>query len=267
MATPPLTLDVVPRTCHYSNLRTELPRATWDVLRRAAYAKTNRRCAICGGRGRAGQNVVEAHERWDYVPNGPEGPVQRLVEIQALCPDCHEVKHFGLAQVRGREEQALAHLMEVNGWSRREATDHVREEASEYEARSMLLWDLDVSVIDDDESTLTCFSRRREKNKALRNEGHDRLAEFVAKVLGEGHGEVSFEARMSCPRCGSHDVFAVGAGPHGAKVECRSCWAVTYATVQEDSEHFKECPEEDEEDELAVPQADHDALAGFKWVK
>jgi hypothetical protein len=40
-----------------------------------------------------------------------------LVRMIALCPACHEVKHMGLAGIKGRGEIAAAHLAENNGWT------------------------------------------------------------------------------------------------------------------------------------------------------
>lgn len=180
-----LTLDVVPETCHFSNLRTELPKKTWDRLRKKAYRAAGFRCLICG---RTGCNYpVEAHERWEYVPDGPEGPVQRLVEIMALCPQCHEVKHYGLAQIKGKDRQAREHLAEVNNWTMDDVMAHIHEEKIKFEERSCLLWDLDVSSIDDPNASFECWTKRRKKNKALKDlmakEGHDLMSEFMSEIL------------------------------------------------------------------------------------
>lgn len=286
-----LTLDVVPETCHYSNLRTELPRATWDVLRKAAYGVANFRCVICGGHGGNGrQHPVEAHEKWEYDINGPEGPVQRLVEIQALCPPCHEVKHFGLAQVRGNEDRALKHLMSVNGWTRAAAKRRVAEEQATYVANSAILWDLDVSVIDDDEATLLCWTRRRAKNKELRRlqeaeaENNRKtmglIEEILVRLVEDQHrGQTDVGDLIQCPTCSSSNVVAT-ATPTGIALACKDCglipgevnpepfpaeasptpdWTVTEMESLE--------KESESETEVAAPQVDEDELAGFRWVR
>lgn len=46
----------------------------------------------------------------------------RLRRLIALCPAWHEITHMGLAQIRGRAEDARTHLMVVNGWGPRRPT-------------------------------------------------------------------------------------------------------------------------------------------------
>jgi hypothetical protein len=92
-----LTVELVPSTCWYTNVRSNVSKAVCDRLRRRVAAQTGNRCEICGGRGR--RWPVECHEVWHY---DDEVKVQRLERLAALCPACHEVKHAGLASKRGR---------------------------------------------------------------------------------------------------------------------------------------------------------------------
>jgi len=180
---PRLTLDVVPATCHYSNLRTELPRQSWNRLRAKAYFRARYRCEVCGGRGP--EHPVEAHEQWAYeIPDDhSQMPTQRLTGIIALCPDCHEVKHYGLAQVRGREAEALAYLCRVNGYTDIQAEEAIYLEAMVYRARSTLLWRLDVSLIlEMGESELyvqEVMDRRDAKNAVVAAEHVQDLDAFI----------------------------------------------------------------------------------------
>jgi hypothetical protein len=41
--------------------------------------------------------------------------VQTLRRLICLCNQCHTVTHFGLAQIRGLADEALAHLRTVTG--------------------------------------------------------------------------------------------------------------------------------------------------------
>jgi predicted restriction endonuclease len=70
----------------------------WDRLRRTVYQRAGHRCEICGASREDGARL-EAHERWSYQS---ATRVQRLVRLLCLCSACHEVTHFGLAEVRGR---------------------------------------------------------------------------------------------------------------------------------------------------------------------
>ena len=59
-----LTIELVPESCWYSNVRSEVSKATWDVLRKAAYKKAGYVCEICGGKGPT--YPVACHEMWSY---------------------------------------------------------------------------------------------------------------------------------------------------------------------------------------------------------
>jgi len=135
-----LGIELVPQTAFFQNLRSELSSRDWDILRRQVYAAAGNKCEVCGGRGR--RHPVEAHEVWDY---DEDNAVQRLVRLEALCPDCHMVKHFGLAQIQGRENKARAHLAKVNSWGKKQVDDHIREAFETWHRRSDIHWKLDIA--------------------------------------------------------------------------------------------------------------------------
>ncbi len=136
---PKLTIELVPGTAWFSNLRSILPRADWDSLRHPVYRAAGYRCEVCGGRGE--RHPVEAHEVWSYEDTAH---VQRLIQLIALCPACHEVKHIGFAGVRGRRSEATAHLKSVNGWSERRAEAYVRRAFREWGERTRHKWAVEV---------------------------------------------------------------------------------------------------------------------------
>jgi hypothetical protein len=59
-----LTVELVPSTCWYINLRSNASKAVWGRLRRRVAAEAGQRCEICGGRGR--RWPVECHDVWHY---------------------------------------------------------------------------------------------------------------------------------------------------------------------------------------------------------
>jgi 5-methylcytosine-specific restriction endonuclease McrA len=136
---PRLEVELVPRTCWWSNLRSLVEGELWDVLRRQVYRQAGYRCELCGGRGPA--HPVECHEVWAY---DDRTWTQRLVRLRALCPDCHEVKHYGYASTHGRGPHALAHLARVNGWTLEQAAEHVDDVWAVWEVRSLHSWRLDL---------------------------------------------------------------------------------------------------------------------------
>jgi len=132
-----LSVELIPEPTWFRNARSLLPKEDWDVLRRAVYREAGYRCEICGGQGT--EYPVAAHEVWEF---DDERHIQRLVRLIALCPPCHEVKHIGLAGVMDRDEEAMAHLMEVNRWSRRRAEAHVDRAWDLWERRSRHGWEI-----------------------------------------------------------------------------------------------------------------------------
>ena len=57
---------------------------------------------------------LRATSRWEFDDAQSR---QRLVGPLALCPQCHDVKHFGRANENSRGADAKLHLCEVNDWS------------------------------------------------------------------------------------------------------------------------------------------------------
>ena len=79
-----LTIELVPRMCWYSNVRTNVTREKWDIIRKECYRKSNYKCEICGDKGTT--HPVECHEIWEY---DDVNYVQKLIGFIALCPNCH----------------------------------------------------------------------------------------------------------------------------------------------------------------------------------
>jgi len=140
MTTPKLTIELVPKGQWGMNLRSELPRAAWNRLRRDTYKAADYHCEVCGGVG--SKHPVECHERWRY---DDDTKTQVLEGLIALCPACHEVKHIGRAGAVGRLEHAVAHLMKVNGWEADRALEYIDDAFSLWAKRSQAEWTLDLS--------------------------------------------------------------------------------------------------------------------------
>jgi hypothetical protein len=137
-----LTIELVPETSWYNNLRSILSKSSWDRLRWASYKKANNLCEICGGRGP--KHPVECHEIWEY---DNEKHIQKLSGMIALCPACHEVKHFGLARIKGREYFAKEHLMEINKWCQEDAEQYIEYAFETWQKRSRYLWKIDLTFL------------------------------------------------------------------------------------------------------------------------
>ena len=135
-----LTVELVPSTCWFSNVRDHLSRKTWDFLRKSIYKQANYRCEVCGGRG--DKWAVECHEIWYY---DDLNYIQTLSGLTALCPSCHQVKHIGLAGLRGYGKRAEAHLAKINGWTREKTDTYLKTVWDTWQERSSHDWSLDLS--------------------------------------------------------------------------------------------------------------------------
>ncbi|MFN2452731.1 MAG: HNH endonuclease [Pyrinomonadaceae bacterium] len=138
-----LTVELVPKTAWYKNVRSQVSREEWERLKRITFKRANYICEICGGRG--DKWPVECHEIFAY---DDANRVQRLTKLSALCPSCHEVKHLGLAGIRGRHTHALAHLARVNKWSNADAELYVEACFELWHQRSCHEWKLDLTYLE-----------------------------------------------------------------------------------------------------------------------
>ena len=57
-----LTIELVPKTAWYKNVRSEVSKDRWDELRKECYRNANYKCEVCGGTGP--KWPVECHEIW-----------------------------------------------------------------------------------------------------------------------------------------------------------------------------------------------------------
>ncbi|MGH3612524.1 MAG: DUF5710 domain-containing protein [Pseudonocardia sp.] len=142
-----LFVDLVPRSCWFTNVRSCVSEQDWERLRRPVLRRAGYRCEACGdGEDRATSRRLEVHERWHY--NNDTG-VQALRRLICLCSPCHLVTHLGYANVTGRAEEALAHLRRVNGWDDGKTYAHVYASEQQWLDRSARTWTLDLGMLTD----------------------------------------------------------------------------------------------------------------------
>ena len=137
-----LTIELVPTTCWYSNVRSNVFPDTWDRLQRTTFAAAYFRCEVCGGRG--SNHPVDCHEVWHYDDHKL---IQRLERLEALCPKCHQVKHIGLAVTEGRSKEVIAWLAHINGITPAQALSYVHYVMSIHKIRSQFQWELDLQIL------------------------------------------------------------------------------------------------------------------------
>ena len=134
-----LQIELVPRSCWWSNVRSNVTSKQWDNIRKSVYLKANYKCEICGEKGT--KYPVECHEVWIYDDTTL---VQRLGYFQALCPLCHEVKHIGLAGLRGNEERAFNRFKTINQLDDNTARQIKSAVLKQWRIRSRKQWKLDI---------------------------------------------------------------------------------------------------------------------------
>lgn len=138
-----LNFELVPEECWYSNLRSVLSPAQWDIVRKDAYQRANGKCMICGRYARR----LEAHEKWSY---DEEKALQKLETVVALCHRCHEVKHISRTQLMGRGGEAMEWFMKVNGCSQMEFHEALGKANEEYVRRNRIEgWAMDITWLKD----------------------------------------------------------------------------------------------------------------------
>jgi hypothetical protein len=141
-----LLVELVPTTCHYSNVRSTVTTAEWDKIRTLSYAAANHKCEICDntGKNQGYRHNVECHEIWKY---DDKKKIQKLVGLISLCPLCHQVKHIGRAIAIGKEIQCFIQLAKVNKWTRQQIDKHIIESFELHKERSKHEWTLDISLL------------------------------------------------------------------------------------------------------------------------
>jgi 5-methylcytosine-specific restriction endonuclease McrA len=147
MHTTKLTIELVPKTSWYSNVRSNVSKAEWDSIRKKSYENANHVCEVCGdvGTNQGYRHKLECHEIWQY---DDEALTQTLTGLVSLCPYCHLVKHPGLAQMNGKLGIVLKQLQRVNQISVEEAGAMLNEAFEIWRSRSKNNYTLDISFLE-----------------------------------------------------------------------------------------------------------------------
>ncbi len=157
-----LTIELIPSTCHYSNVRTTVKPTEWNKIRFISYAAADNMCEICKdtGKNQGYKHNVECHEIWEY---DDVNHIQRLAGLISLCPTCHQVKHIGRAIAIGKEKQAHAQLRKVNGWTQEQIDEHIEQSFIIYKERSQHEWTLDLGILTKEPYSLKIDADKKRK--------------------------------------------------------------------------------------------------------
>lgn len=136
-----LDFELVPDGCWYSNLRSILSKKAWDYVKKDAKERAGGRCTICGRK----TDRLEAHERWYY---DEKTNTQKLVDVIAVCHDCHSVIHIGRTSLMGNIERAEKHYMKVNNCTYAEYRKRLGEATKTHKRLNAVSeWKLDVTYL------------------------------------------------------------------------------------------------------------------------
>jgi hypothetical protein len=140
-----LTIELVPSTSFYTNVRTILPTKEWDRLRKTSYANAKFKCEICKGSGldQGYRHALECHEIWEYKADG----TQYLKGLISLCVKCHQVKHIGRTIAIGKKKEAYEHIAKVNKWKKEDVEKYIGFCFQEHKERSKIKWKLNVGIL------------------------------------------------------------------------------------------------------------------------
>ena len=144
---PLLLCEIIPKICWGHNVRSHIKQSEWDKIRRWCYERAGHVCEICGDSGlnHGRKHAVEAHEIQDYDDINHS---QTLVGLIALCPACHNVKHYGRAQIVGTDKSARIQLKKVNThWSWKDVFAHCEESMKTYHERNNHEWTLNMDYL------------------------------------------------------------------------------------------------------------------------
>ena len=150
-----LFVDLVPASCWFTNVRKCVHFSDWDRLRYFVYERANNQCECCQAKA-----ILEAHERWYF---DTQNKIQKLMRIIALCESCHETTHMGLAQIRGRGDIAIQHLMNVVGINKNEAKSQVDKAFKLWGDRNKFEWELDLTIITNSGIKLSDIYNKKER--------------------------------------------------------------------------------------------------------
>lgn len=141
-----LTIELVPASTWYNNLRKHFTKEQWDELRKQVYKQYNYRCGICGVKAK-----LNCHEIWEY---DDDNCIQRLKGFIALCDMCHHVKHIGFAKELANKGQlnfddVKNHFLKVNNCAEEEFNEYLDMVFDIWGIRSIYEWDTQFGEYDD----------------------------------------------------------------------------------------------------------------------
>lgn len=149
MILPKLTIELVPRYCQFSNIRSTVTTNQWNKLRLNSYKNANYICEICGDNGlnQGFKHKLECHEIWAY---DDKRKIQKLISLVSLCVLCHLTKHIGRASAIGKQAICFKHIAKVNNWNHKQIVEYLAESYTLQKNRANIKYKLDISILNEE---------------------------------------------------------------------------------------------------------------------
>jgi hypothetical protein len=162
-----LEVELIPKTCWWSSVRTMVKPSEWNKIRFISYEKANNICEICSDNGlnQGYKHPVECHEIWHY---DDKNKIQKLIGLITLCPLCHLVKHIGRANAMGKQPEVFKQLEKINKWNHKQVVEHVANSFELYKERSKYQWTLDLSILNQPPYELNVKTKTRKFKKTFK---------------------------------------------------------------------------------------------------
>lgn len=133
--------NLIPKSAWGQNCRAELSQEEWDGLRGQVFAESNYHCEICQWDSRdmfgTPGSGLHCHEQWEFDYDSKK---QTLVRLMSICPQCHMVKHIGLAQVQGKYQEAINWFCIVNDTNKVQAESIMCYHFDDWAIQSKMDW-------------------------------------------------------------------------------------------------------------------------------
>ncbi len=159
-----LFIDLIPRSCWFTNVRYCVHPREWDRVRKFVYERVNYCCECCKIDTKIYNIQLEAHERWLY---DTDTYTQKLVRLVALCQNCHQSTHMGLASKMGNKKDAMEHLRIVRNFTIEECEQHSNEAFKLWGERCKFTWNLDISLLENNGITLSTVVERVDRSSIV----------------------------------------------------------------------------------------------------
>jgi len=148
-----IRFEFIPASQNFINARSYLQYQSgsfksWQVIRNKIEDKSNAVCCICSSTSQIFDEnettKTQCHEVWQY---DDKKKIQKLIELQALCVRCHNIKHinrFYKNEDKSAREALLNQYAKLNNIDIEKAQADFEEEKEKNKKREDILYSLDL---------------------------------------------------------------------------------------------------------------------------